>query len=125
MQHKHLADNADTLAPDGSAVRYLVRGSRGEVNHFTLPPHTISAAVAHKSIEEIWYFLSGQGEMWRKNGDDEEVLPVGPGVSIDIPTGTHFQFRNTGDETLCFVITTMPPWPGDDEAYPVAGPWPT
>ena len=43
--------------------------------------------------------------------------------SLTIEVGTHFQFRNTGDEPLCIVITTMPPWPGEHEAAPVAGRW--
>ena len=29
-----------------------------------------------------------------------------------------------GDEPLAFVITTLPPWPGPDEAVPVPGRWP-
>jgi mannose-6-phosphate isomerase-like protein (cupin superfamily) len=44
-------------------------------------------------------------------------------VSLDIPLGTTFQFRSTGDEPLAAVGTTMPPWPGDDEAEPADGPW--
>lgn len=31
--------------------------------------------------------------------------------------------RNTGDKPLKFVITTMPPWPGKDEAFFVEGKW--
>ncbi len=34
------------------------------------------------------------------------------------------QFRNTGDEDLCFVIVTMPPWPGAEEARRVTDHWP-
>ncbi|MFQ5873321.1 MAG: cupin domain-containing protein [Dehalococcoidia bacterium] len=123
MQTARLSADFHRLAPDGSEVRFLLRMNRGELNHFTLPPHSTSSAVVHRSIEEIWYFLSGKGQLWRKEDGREETLDVGPGISLDIPTGTHFQFRNTGEEPLCFVIATMPPWPGDDEALSVAGPW--
>ena len=92
--------------------------------HFALGPGQISRAVAHRTIEEIWYFLTGHGRMWRRLGADEEVVEVGPGLSITIPTGTHFQLRNDGDEMLSAVGVTMPPWPGDDEAYGVDGKWP-
>ncbi|MYB52584.1 MAG: cupin, partial [Acidobacteriia bacterium] len=34
-------------------------------------------------------------------------------------------FRNTGNTPLEFLLTTIPPWPGDDEAYRVPGLWPT
>ena len=61
--------------------------------------------------------------MWRSDGSAEEVLAVGAGVCLDIPTGVRFQFRNTGEEPLTFLIATMPPWPGAEEAYAVAGKW--
>jgi mannose-6-phosphate isomerase-like protein (cupin superfamily) len=44
-------------------------------------------------------------------------------VCVTIPLGTHFQFRSLGNEPLAAVAVTMPPWPGDGEAYEVAGPW--
>ena len=47
------------------------------------------------------------------------------GVCLTIPPGTSFQFRNTGWEPLCFIITTMPPWPGPEEAVRVTDHWPT
>ena len=93
------------------------------MNHFTLPPHQTSTAVAHRSIEEIWYVLEGKGQVWRKQGDNEQVLDLIPGVSFDIPLGARFQFRNTGDLPLSVLIATMPPWPGDYEAVPAEGPW--
>ena len=123
MQSASLSSDPQATAPDGSAIRFLLKLSRGEVNHFTLPPGKTSTAVVHRAIEEIWYVLEGQGQVWRKEGEVEEILDLAPGVSFDIPTGTRFQFRNTGDGTLSVLIATMPPWPGDDEAVPVEGPW--
>ena len=94
--------------------------------HCTLPPGAVSKPVSHRTVEEVWYFLSGRGQVWRKSGGDESVTDVERGISLSIETGTHFQFRNTStDESLSFIITTMPPWPGPDEAYPVHGCWPT
>ena len=66
----------------------------------------------------------GRGQVWRKQGEREEVIDVGPGSSLSIPVGTHFQFRNTGWEPLCFVMCTMPPWPGPQEAVRVPDHWP-
>lgn len=111
-------------APDGSEIRPMLETRRGGLSHCTLPPGAVSLAVRHKTIEEIWYFLGGAGEVWRKLEGREEVVPVGPGVSISLPTGVHFQFRNTGREPLSFVIATMPPWPGMDEAVRVDDHWP-
>ncbi|MBV8564427.1 MAG: cupin domain-containing protein [Methylobacteriaceae bacterium] len=110
-------------APDGTDVRTLLALSGGSFAHFVLAPGKTSAAVAHRAVEEIWYFLGGRGEMWRKQDGREQVVPVAPGVSLTIPLGTSFQFRCLGDEPLAFLAITMPPWPGAEEAYPVAGKW--
>ena len=53
----------------------------------------------------------------------EETVAVEAGVCITIPLGTEFQFRCLGSEPLAFVAVTMPPWPGEDEAYRVEGKW--
>ena len=46
-----------------------------------------------------------------------------PGVAVTLSLGTEFQFRLIGDAPLEFVCCTMPPWPGEDEAVYVEGPW--
>jgi len=120
---KPLPREFDYLAPDGSEIRLLLDIEGGGLAHCTLPTGKVSLAVYHKTVEELWYFLSGVGEVWRKQEDREETLAVQAGVCLSIPIGTSFQFRNTGKEPLCFVITTMPPWPGEDEAVPTDGNW--
>ena len=82
----------------------------------------MSLAVAHRTVEEIWYVVGGEGEIWRKFGEEEHVTPVKPGVALTIPLGTHFQFR-AGAQALSFVAVTMPPWPGPDEAVACPGRW--
>jgi mannose-6-phosphate isomerase-like protein (cupin superfamily) len=125
MEHvtRRLAPEPDAMAPDGSEVRLLAASGRGSMAHFTLPPGAVSRAVAHRTVEEVWYFVAGHGRMWRRLGDVEETIEVSPGVSIAIAVGTRFQFRSDGDEPLEAVGVTMPPWPGPDEAYPVEGIW--
>jgi mannose-6-phosphate isomerase-like protein (cupin superfamily) len=115
---------ADVVAPDGCEVRILATTGRGSMAHFTLGPGEVSRAVAHRTVEEVWYFLSGTGRMWRRLGTEEEITRVTPAVSLSIPLGTCFQLRNDGDQPLAAVAVTMPPWPGEDEAYLVDGKWP-
>ena len=110
-------------APDGTDVRLLLNLEGGSFAHFELPPGKTSIAVAHRKVEETWFFLGGRGEMWRKQGEREEIVAVDPGVCLTIPVGTHFQFRSFGYEPLAMVVMTMPPWPGQDEAYRVEGKW--
>jgi mannose-6-phosphate isomerase-like protein (cupin superfamily) len=121
---KKLASEADVIAPDGCEVRILAQTSGGSMAHFTLGPQQVSRAVAHRTVEELWYFLSGQGRMWRRLAEWEEIVQVAPGTSLSIPLGTHFQLRNDGAAPLAAVAVTMPPWPGADEAYFVEGRWP-
>ncbi|WP_262299885.1 cupin domain-containing protein [Microvirga sesbaniae] len=113
----------DAIAPDGSEVRGLCSTSRGSLARFTLPPHAVSKAVAHRSVEEVWYFVSGRGQMWRRSHDRDEIVDVEPGVATSIPVGAHCQFRSLSPEPLEALGTTMPPWPGDDEAVAVHGVW--
>ena len=120
---KSLPQYPDAVAPDGSDVRVLLQGRGGGLAHFELAAGQTSVAVRHRSVEEIWYFLRGRGEMWRRSGDDEAVVAVSNGVCITIPTGTAFQFRAVGEEPLSALGATIPPWPGSGEAEIVAGPW--
>ena len=102
----------------------LLRLGRGSMAHFELGAGRVSRAVAHRSVDEIWYILAGQGQMWRRQAERQETVPLRPGTCVSIPAGTHFQFRSAGDGPLAAVGVTMPPWPGDDEAYDVPGAWP-
>jgi mannose-6-phosphate isomerase-like protein (cupin superfamily) len=114
----------DDVAPDGSDVRILLQLARGGMAHFELGARRVSRAVAHHSVDEIWYILRGHGQMWRRQAGREETVPLRPGTCISIPAGTHFQFRSTSGGPLAAVGVTMPPWPGGHEAYGVPGPWP-
>ena len=118
-----LPADATATAPDGTAVRPLLALSGGSFAHFTLPAGQTSAAVTHRTVEETWFFLSGHGEVWRRQEKREEVTAVEAGACLTVPLGTAFQFRALGDDPLVFVAMTMPPWPGMEEAMAVEGPW--
>jgi mannose-6-phosphate isomerase-like protein (cupin superfamily) len=113
----------DAVAPDGSDVRVLLQLGGGSMAHFELAANRVSRAVAHRSVDEIWYVLHGHGQMWRRQAQRQETVPLRPGTCVSIPAGTHFQFRADGGGPLAAVGVTMPPWPGADEAYEVPGPW--
>ena len=110
-------------APDGSDVRVLLGLKSGGMEQFHLDPGHVSKAVTHRTVEEIWYVVTGEGQMWRKEGQHEEVTELVPGLCLTIPLGTHFQFRANPNSGLSVVAVTIPPWPGDGEAVEVAGHW--
>ena len=112
------------VAPDGSDVRVLLGLAAGGMAHFELAAGETASAVTHRTVEEIWFVISGRGEMWRKQGEHEETVALEPGVCLTIPLGTQFQFRASAEESVSAVAITMPPWPGDGEAVAVVGPWP-
>lgn len=111
------------VAPDASRVRILARHSAGSMAQFELAPGQISRPVAHRKVKEIWFVLSGRGQMWRRQGAREEIVPLEPGVSLTIPLGTHFQFRADPDGPLSILGVTVPPWSGVQDAFDVEGPW--
>ena len=123
FETKHLPEDWDELAPDGSRVRKLLRAEAGDMAHFEMPPGEVSTAEIHPEFEELWYFVAGQGEMWRKQGDREELVEVKSGVGISIPKNTVFQFRSFGDVSLEAIGVTMPPWSGESSVINVQGIW--
>ena len=123
FETRRLPAQPDIVAPDGSDVRVLLRTERGSMAHFELAPGRASEAICHRNVDEIWFVLSGRGEIWRRLNDREDVAALEPGVCVTIPMGTHFQFRAMVGESLKAVGVTMPPWPGREEAIPVAGRW--
>src|SRR5690349_24945965 len=117
-----LPPDAIEIAPDGSAVRPLLGLAGGTMAHFELPAGATSRAVAHRTVEELWFVLSGRGELWRKRAMQCEIIVLEPGVCATIPRGTHFQFRASVAEAIAILAVTIPRWPGNDEAEFVRGP---
>jgi mannose-6-phosphate isomerase-like protein (cupin superfamily) len=119
-----LGEAYDVLAPDGSEIRLLVSTAGCSMAHGSLPPGQVSRAIVHRTVEEVWYVTEGRGQVWRKRCDHEDIVDVGPGSALTIPVGVHFQFRTVGPDRFCFVMCSMPPWPGHEEAVRVADFWP-
>jgi mannose-6-phosphate isomerase-like protein (cupin superfamily) len=111
------------LAPDGAEVRVLLALPGGSMAHFLLWPGQITRAVRHRTVDEMWYVLSGNGAIWRSQDGTAETAALAEGVCLTIPVGTSFQFRALDDEPLEIVGVTLPPWPGAEEAEFVPGLW--
>jgi mannose-6-phosphate isomerase-like protein (cupin superfamily) len=99
----HVDDAPVTIAPDGSTVRVLLAAAGGSMARFELEPGSTSTAVRHRTVEELWYVISGHGEMWRSRDGAQAVHPLSRGTCLGITPGTAFQFRARGDETLIVV----------------------
>jgi mannose-6-phosphate isomerase-like protein (cupin superfamily) len=119
----HVTRVDEEQAPDGSRVLPLLALQSGAVALFELQAGQVSRAIRHRSVSEIWLVLSGQGWLWRQQGELEEIVTLEEGVCVSIPVGTAFQFRCNGAGPLRVAAATMPPWPGDEEAVFVPGKW--
>ena len=125
----HAATAPDYISPDGVEIRLILRPEVEGVQHHSVceavvHPGQVSRPVRHRSVEESWYVLEGEGEVWRcpPGADPASVATVriGPGDALVIPPGFGFQVR-AGDALLRMVCSTVPPWPGPEEAIPVEG----
>ena len=63
------SEGPDVHAPDGSEIRLLTDGrhgaSKSSVVEVTLAAGQVSRPVYHRTVEETWYILEGQGWVWR------------------------------------------------------------
>ena len=123
MEARGFPPDPEARSPAGADIRFLMEGERGNLIHATVAPGQVNRATVHATVSEIWHVVSGRGELWRRERDDEDTTVLAAGVSVDIPVGTAFQYRCTGPEPLELLCVTMPPWPGDHEATAVGGPW--
>jgi mannose-6-phosphate isomerase-like protein (cupin superfamily) len=113
----------DAIAPDGSEIYHLVADAeRASLVEVRLAAGLISRPVRHRTVEEIWYVTGGRGRVWLGAPGDlqGETVDVQPGDAIRIPTGWAFQFAAAPETELRFICFTSPPWPGPEEAVPVA-----
>ena len=80
-----------------------------------LEPGTSEGAHTHDrgdALEEIYYFLHGQGSMWI----EDERVPVSAGDAILVPAGVDHGFANTGTEPLRLVLIFGKPVPAAGRA---------
>lgn len=123
MQTRSFPADPDGRSPAGAEVRILIEGQTGSMIHSTVQPGQVNRATVHATVSEFWHVLSGEGQIWRRDGTRAETTALRKGVSIDIPVGTAFQYRCDGVEPLQFLCISMPRWPGAAEATVIDGPW--
>ena len=58
-----LPEKPDAKSPAGADIRYLVWGETGNMIHSTVPPQQVNRATVHRTVNEFWYILIGNGEI--------------------------------------------------------------
>ena len=100
---------------DGSEIRELLAHRNSSIRNQSLaearlPPSASTTPHYHPRAEEIYYILSGRGQMCIH----EETAEVGPGDAIAIPPGLIHQITNTGSTVLTFLCCCAPGYEHDD-----------
>ncbi len=102
-------DTTPFTTVDGSTIRELMAHRNSGIRKQSLaearlPPGQATVLHHHAVTEEIYYILSGTGEMTL----GQEARPVGPGDAIAIPPGQRHTIRNTGSDELVFLCMCAP-----------------
>lgn len=100
---------------DGSEIRELLAHRNSCIEKQSLAEARLPAGQSttphfHPKTEEIYYILTGQGEM--RLG--EELRVVGPGDAIAIPPGIEHQLTNTGSDLLKLLCCCAPAYEHED-----------
>jgi mannose-6-phosphate isomerase-like protein (cupin superfamily) len=103
------------VAQDGSEIRELAGPPSGTARNQSLaearvPPGSETVEHFHRSSEEIYYFVAGEGRM--RLGDD--VSAVRRGEAVVIPPRTRHKLWNPGPEPLVLLCCCSPPYSDDD-----------
>jgi mannose-6-phosphate isomerase-like protein (cupin superfamily) len=100
---------------DGSEIRELmhpdVHGNRAQsLAEATVPAGTRTLRHRHRSSEELYHVVSGEGRMTL----GPETFPVRPGDTILIPPGETHCIEATGHEALRLLCCCAPAYSDDD-----------
>lgn len=103
------------ITKDTSEIRELLAHRNSSIRNQSLaearlPPGASTTPHFHPRTEEIYYILSGSGQM----RIEAEIGPVGPGDAIAIPPGARHQITNTDDQPLVFLCCCAPAYEDAD-----------
>lgn len=113
---RNLADCEEFVAGDGSFLRELLHGEKGDFPFRYSLAHAVvksgKVTQAHKlKFSEVYYILEGKGLMYI----DEEASDVWPGCAVYIPPRAKQYIKNTGDTDLKFLCIVDPAWQKESE----------
>lgn len=116
MLIRKLLDCPEFVAGDGTQLRELLHPDKQAIDlryslaHAVVPVGQVSTPHA-LTTSEVYYILSGQGEMHI----DDETHPVELGDAVYIPPQARQYISNTGDCPLVFICLVDPAWRPEDE----------
>jgi mannose-6-phosphate isomerase-like protein (cupin superfamily) len=100
-----------------------MEGETGNMIHSTVPPGQVNRATVHATVSEFWHVLSGEGQIWRRDGTVRRRPFWKQAFPSTFRSGRHSSIAAPVVDPLQFLCITMPRWPGDKEATSSDGPW--
>jgi mannose-6-phosphate isomerase-like protein (cupin superfamily) len=119
-----LPDLPDSTSPGGGAeIRHILRSPRGDLTHAVC--HAGEVAPTHElpELDESYFVLAGEGEIWRRNEEREATTQLRPGRFVWMPAGCQFQYRANRGTSLVFLVVVLPSWRPELFHIVDAGPW--
>ncbi|VAW71285.1 hypothetical protein MNBD_GAMMA12-2351 [hydrothermal vent metagenome] len=115
MIKSNYSSSLEFTTKDGSSIRELMHpnqqgNSQQSLAEARVAPGLLTALHKHPVSEELYYIVSGQGEMTL----DQEVFAVLKGDVVCIPPNSAHQILNTGEEDLVFLCCCSPPYSDQD-----------
>ena len=109
-------DSAPIKTRHGSEIRPLIDRTNSEITQCSLaeemlPPGCAVTPHHHRKLEEIYYVVSGQGEMTV----GATSRKVGPGDAVYVPRESRHTLKNTGSEPIKLLLVCGPAFSYDDE----------
>ena len=113
---KTLEDCTTIVAGDNTILKEILHPDKADLAiryslaHAIVPPE--NSSLQHKlTTSEVYYILSGQGEMHI----DADTQAVAANDTVYIKPGAVQWIENTGKEPLVFLCIVDPPWTKEDE----------
>lgn len=115
MEKVRLEEREPFITADGSSIRELVgvpsgNATQQSVAEATVPPGGKTIEHYHRTTEEVYLFLGGEGRM--RLGDEEAA--VCGGDTVVIPPGVRHKLWNEGAEPLVLLCCCAPPYRDED-----------
>ena len=116
MEVINLNEVAAFVGPDRAIIRELAASRNSSARKQSLAEVTIPVGGTvvehfHKTIEELYYILTGTGLM----KIEDEVREVGPGDTVIILPGQRHKITNNGQAPLVFLACCSPEWTAEDQ----------
>lgn len=109
-------DDVETMMFDWGTIKWfseprVTRTERFSMGLVVLEPGKGHTRHNHPGVEEILYFVSGEGEQMLEIDGNQERRRVRPGMMVHIPADMYHETINTGWEPMRIVAIYCPPGP--------------